>query len=627
MPTPTLKLLYNPGEYIPYPIAPEGVPTVADTATMKDLSPEIKALLKRNEQKIKERNQREYEEHRRKTDVRFTGEKPLQTEDHLFAGALIGGSGIKQGLRFLKSHPLLRAGLDVYGAGDGIVNLFTGNGVQKTYRLAKEGDTWGALKSGTGDVLNLLGTTDLIRIGSKFNRANRALHALDVIEPTDYRRPVKRGLQWMSDIITDKPVDLDNLQWRTNPKYSVDKVGETYLLRDDPKVHTARVDATDAEKALANEIALNAREDALRMYLGFPQKYDTYVPNGDGTFSYNIEKLKESGFDFEGFGQDYDYLTSNAGNWKSKGVRDIATDGVNTSSIHSVEDIWDLNPFQNSKIPFLRKIEAGKIIGGKPFKLNMDIPFTSTPYGPVLGHKINPLKELQGTIKPSSQQLKFVDDVTKGARIARTTSEKPIGELIDYTDDLIDGTLPVVKRLGDGYESQVFLGNNGEALKFSTGRRVSRVGDRMEVGDIDYRSKDEMLEGAKRQLAEWNKYWYAEPHSLNGYYNMIDADGRLRWYPVYSQTEMASTIADVPFRTPYSTYGKPRWYLANKAREQALFDVNPEAKYIMKDVVKNNIFSENDLLEPLDTHIGNFMYGKDGVLRATDIHKLGGKIK
>ena len=40
MPTPTLKLLYNPGEYIPYPIAPEGVPTVTDTATMEDLSPD-----------------------------------------------------------------------------------------------------------------------------------------------------------------------------------------------------------------------------------------------------------------------------------------------------------------------------------------------------------------------------------------------------------------------------------------------------------------------------------------------------------------------------------------------------------------------------------------------------------
>jgi hypothetical protein len=147
MPTPTLKLLYNPGEYIPSPIAPEGVPTVTDTATMEDLSPETKALLERNKQRVEERNQKEYEEHRRKTDVRFTGEKPLQTEDHLFAGALIGGSGIKSiasGIKnaftFLKTHPGLRFGLDAVGTIDGIRNAISDNGIQKTLRLYKEGD-------------------------------------------------------------------------------------------------------------------------------------------------------------------------------------------------------------------------------------------------------------------------------------------------------------------------------------------------------------------------------------------------------------------------------------------------------------------------------------------------------
>ena len=90
MPTPTLKLLYNPGEYVPYPIAPEGVPTVADTATYEDLSPEMKALIDRNNQRIKDRNQKEYEEHRRNTDVRFTGEKPLESEDWKFAAVLAG---------------------------------------------------------------------------------------------------------------------------------------------------------------------------------------------------------------------------------------------------------------------------------------------------------------------------------------------------------------------------------------------------------------------------------------------------------------------------------------------------------------------------------------------------------
>lgn len=167
----------------------------------------------------------------------------------------------------------------------------------------------------------------------------------------------------------------------------IGKNGEPEIVRGESRVYAARPDATAAEKALANEIGLNAREDALRMYLGFPQKYDTYIPNGDGTFSYNIEKLKDTGFKFEGFGQNYDYLTTNAGNWKSNGVRDIATNGSSTYSIHSVEDVWDLNPFQSSKLPFLRKIEAGKVIGGKPFILKMDIPLTSfSDKPPVLGH-------------------------------------------------------------------------------------------------------------------------------------------------------------------------------------------------------------------------------------------------
>ena len=59
MPTPTLQLLYNPGEYIPYPIAPEGVPTVTDTATMEDLSPEVRGLIDRTNKQISEREKQE----------------------------------------------------------------------------------------------------------------------------------------------------------------------------------------------------------------------------------------------------------------------------------------------------------------------------------------------------------------------------------------------------------------------------------------------------------------------------------------------------------------------------------------------------------------------------------------
>jgi hypothetical protein len=39
------------------------------------------------------------------------------------------------------SNPLVRTALDTIGSIDGIRNTFTDNGISKTIRLAKEGDT------------------------------------------------------------------------------------------------------------------------------------------------------------------------------------------------------------------------------------------------------------------------------------------------------------------------------------------------------------------------------------------------------------------------------------------------------------------------------------------------------
>ena len=46
---------------------------------------------------------------------------------------------------------------------DGVRNALSGEGVQKTYRLAKEGDYWGATKSGVVDALNLWGCYGLLK--------------------------------------------------------------------------------------------------------------------------------------------------------------------------------------------------------------------------------------------------------------------------------------------------------------------------------------------------------------------------------------------------------------------------------------------------------------------------------
>ena len=47
---------------------------------------------------------------------------------------------------------------------DGLYNLASGNGVQKTYRLAKQGDWAGATKSAVGDALNIAMTVPAVRL-------------------------------------------------------------------------------------------------------------------------------------------------------------------------------------------------------------------------------------------------------------------------------------------------------------------------------------------------------------------------------------------------------------------------------------------------------------------------------
>ena len=66
---------------------------------------------------------------------------------------------------------------------DGVRNALSGEGVQKTYRLAKEGDYWGATKSGVVDALDLYGGANLFKgvakAGNKWARARILSKAID----------------------------------------------------------------------------------------------------------------------------------------------------------------------------------------------------------------------------------------------------------------------------------------------------------------------------------------------------------------------------------------------------------------------------------------------------------------
>ena len=126
---------------------------------------------------------------------------------------------------FMAAHPILRSAVDTYFAIDGIKNALSDNGIQKTFNLAKQGDTYGAIKSGVGDALDLLGFVDLFNMGAKGykyfkNKPNLGTMLWDAL-PNSTQLPTKRAVELLlrqgSGPINDIPSWLR--QFSTDPEF------------------------------------------------------------------------------------------------------------------------------------------------------------------------------------------------------------------------------------------------------------------------------------------------------------------------------------------------------------------------------------------------------------------------
>ena len=328
------------------------------------------------------------------------------------AAAPVIGTGIGAGLNgyaaFQAAHPLIATGIDVAGTIDGIRNFFSGNGVQKTFRLIKEGNYGRAALSGVGDTFDILGTGELINLGRKIAKpAYRAGHAYVSIEPWGYNNPVKRGKTFVKSLLTGKEADVSIPKWDINAEFN---------------------------NPIDDIISRNTRDDAWRKYLGLPETHNMYIQNPDGTYRYNLDKIAEiEGYpvnsdmlytDFRpkiyrdkepsSLSKGYDFITGAGGNLTGNyadiiGKRpDGRFDGIQT-----IEDVWDLQPLQEPashlarelelKYPLLKKkpfafipktirkvgnIEIAPIVGGKPFTMKTEIPF-------ITYKQISPLKRQQ----------------------------------------------------------------------------------------------------------------------------------------------------------------------------------------------------------------------------------------
>lgn len=281
----------------------------------------------------------------------------------LASGAMTGANA------FRAAHPFTATAIDAYFAGDGIIrNLFGDSGVKKTYKLAKEGDTWGAIKSGTGDALDLLGVSDVVKLGKKIaNPLYRSAHAYNTIPQYGYEDARKRLKDWSSAILSGTdPNTSKEAQW-VNDLRQIDDVSSRYLTalyEVDPKA--------------ANEIFIRGRNDASRLYNNLPLQYQYYIPNGDGTYRYNLEKIQKDWKELSGkslFTIDpYDFyseelataghhgidvitgaggnLTGNSTIVKKKLPKNDGLGGYEEFGIKLIEDVQDAHPFRRNTKQF-----------------------------------------------------------------------------------------------------------------------------------------------------------------------------------------------------------------------------------------------------------------------------------
>lgn len=219
------------------------------------------------------------------------------------------------------------------------------------------------------------------------------------------------------------------------------------------------------------------------------------------------------------------------------------------------------------------------------------------------------VREVLSSIKLSSTNMsklrqKFVEDVIMGAALARKSSLENNNELKEYAK------IPFTK-IGSGTEHVVY--DCGDSvLKVSKGLRISPTkSDRNTKNNIYekcyFYSLESLLLDNIEYLKQVNSYWYQEPLCLVGY-----CKEGAKYIPVYKQKKLKCNAEE------FLKENKP---LENDNRVLQIKYMIPEksGSTIKNSILNNNIFTENDLLIPLDANLNNFMFDENDILHAVDI--------
>lgn len=255
--------------------------------------------------------------------------------------------------------------------------------------------------------------------------------------------------------------------------------------------------------------------------------------------------------------------------------------------------------------------------------------------------------DVMGSIRSGIQNTKFADDVRQiiDVKSLSNPQHNSLENLIKFK------TIDLNKVIGRGLESTVFKGSDPNYV-LKTPHARALIGGQLPNGffnwvNVSGKTVEEMYDNALAFANDFNgKHLFQEPISLIGYRRMRPMhytgipESSTVYIPVFKQLKanelfdeglpgLSPTFLNLQIAEP--TKGArllPEQLVKMLDRSSSYKHLVPQAKSILVDFPKNNIFLENSQLQQklADTHFGNWGIF-DGKLRGIDLHKKGGTIK
>lgn len=216
-----------------------------------------------------------------------------------------------------------------------------------------------ALYNGVFDILSAGGSIKGPKVAHNIKNRNQFFYR-DLV-PFGYENPFERGKKILKGILTEDKINLPDdyrPEWMDYINNNLLKNGSSYTgnVPQDLRAVAFLYGGENVPGYMnyvrkMSQLENRFRDAAYRKYLGLAEREPIYVPNKDGSFSYNLPYIEKVYSEYGlkpstvHLNENVDWLTGNGGGVNSNILsfgRGISTDSGKTFKMQRMKDLWDI---------------------------------------------------------------------------------------------------------------------------------------------------------------------------------------------------------------------------------------------------------------------------------------------